>query len=342
MAFLDIMSCGLGAVVLVFMLVKYNVAESSSETEQLRQDIEQLERTRQQSEETLQRIETELQDKKAITADVLRQLGEAKAALSQQSADVAKTSAQLEKLKTDISSIKVNKRQDVIETPSQYEEDYLLGLKVTGSRIAILFDSSASMTNEKLIDIIKTKSGSARDKQQAEKWVRAKRTLEWLLVRLPANSEVIVVAYNETARLLGKAAWIQARDEAGIQFVLSDMNNLIPAGPTNLQLGLNEASQYSPSNLYVITDGLPTKGESRYKSLNPFASCSSLLGRSNTISGECRVRLFRQTLAESANKDLRADVVLLPIEGDPDAINEYWSWTALTGGLLISPAGNWP
>ena len=342
LAFLDIMSCGLGAVVLVFMLVKHNVAESSSETEQLRQNIEQLERTRQQSEQTLQRIETELQDKKAITADVLQQLSEARAALSQQSADVAKTSAQLEKLKTDISSIKVNKRQDIIETPGQYEENYLLGLKVTGSKIAILFDSSASMTNEKLIDIIKTKSGSARDKQEAEKWVRAKRTLEWLLIRLPANSEVMVVTYNETARLMGKAAWIQARDEAGIQSILSDMNNIIPTGPTNLQLGLNEANQYSPSNLYVITDGLPTKGESRYKSLNPFASCGSLLGRSNTISGACRVRLFRQTLTESANKGLRVDVVLLPIEGDPDAINEYWSWTAVTGGLLISPAGNWP
>jgi len=32
----------------------------------------------------------------------------------------------------------------------------------------------------------------------------------------------------------------------------------------------------------------------------------------------------------------------LPIEGDPSAVNEYWSWAASTGGLVISPAVTWP
>jgi len=44
-----------------------------------------------------------------------------------------------------------------------------LGLKVEGQKIAILVDNSASMTNEKLIDIIKTKHSSKKDKQQAKK-----------------------------------------------------------------------------------------------------------------------------------------------------------------------------
>ncbi len=341
LAFLDIMSCGLGAVVLVFMLVKYNVDDSSIETENLKQDIESLEIAKQQSEQTLREIEQALQDKQISKADLLKRLRDARAELESQSADIAKTAQQIEQAKSDIKGIKINKKEDVIETQQVNEEDYLLGLKVEGAKIAILLDSSASMTNEKLIDIIKTKSSSTKEKQQASKWVRTKKTLEWLLARLPADSEVVVITYNETAAVLG-AGWTKAKDATSIKVILSDMNKLVPEGATNLQLGLEAARKVSPSNLYVITDGLPTKGESRYKSLNPFASCGSLLGRSNTISGECRVKLFRQTLTESAPGGMKVDVVLLPIEGDPDAINEYWSWTAATGGLLISPASNWP
>ncbi|MDT8311820.1 MAG: VWA domain-containing protein, partial [Methylophaga sp.] len=111
---------------------------------------------------------------------------------------------------------------------------------------------------------------------------------------------------------------------------------------TNLQKGLNAINKFAPSNLYVITDGLPTKGESQYRSLNPFAKCNSLTGNAQTISGDCRKRLFQQTVQESNRQGTQVDVILLPLEGDPDAVNQYWLWAASTGGLLISPASNWP
>ena len=43
LAFIDIMSCGLGAIVLVFMLVKHNVNDSSVELDNLKNDIQNLE-----------------------------------------------------------------------------------------------------------------------------------------------------------------------------------------------------------------------------------------------------------------------------------------------------------
>ena len=45
------------------------------------------------------------------------------------------------------------------------EEDYLLGLKVEGRRIAILIDRSASMTDERLIDIIRRKVRTDAEKR---------------------------------------------------------------------------------------------------------------------------------------------------------------------------------
>ncbi|MEO1927038.1 MAG: VWA domain-containing protein [Gammaproteobacteria bacterium] len=342
LAFLDIMSCGLGAIILVFMLVKHNVNDSSVEQESLKNDIQKLEEIKEDSVQSLKNIEAKLAEEISKKENIKKKLQEMQASLENKSSDVEIAVKEIEKLKEDIKGIKVVKKEDVIEIKEVNEENYLLGLKVEGKKIAILVDSSASMTNEKLIDIIKTKSSSNKEKQKAKKWQRTKRIVAWLLARLPKNSEIIVVAYNEKARALGEQKWMKANDSSSLSAVLFDLDALVPQGPTNLQLGLQTIDKLAPTNLYVITDGLPTKGESRYASLNPFASCSSLLGTSNTISGDCRVKLFQQTIAESAPRGVQVDIVLLPIEGDPDAINQYWSWSATTGGLVISPANNWP
>ncbi len=342
LAFLDIMSCGLGAIILVFMLIKHNVNDSSIELDNLKNDIQILKERKENSLQTLKNIESKLAEDAIQAAVAERKLAERQSILARKSSEVEIAAKEIETLKSDIKEIKVIKKDDLIVSKQINEENYLLGLKVKGRKIALLVDSSASMTNEKLIDIIKTKSSSNKDKQGAKKWVRTKKVVKWLLARLPKNSDVIVVAFSEKAKILGKQGWVKASDPASMPAILSDLNALIPEGATNLQHGLQTVNKYAPTNLYIITDGLPTKGESNYKSLNPFASCNSLLGNSNIISGACRVKLFKQTISESAQKNVQVDVVLLPLEGDPDAINQYWYWTATTGGLVISPANNWP
>ncbi len=336
------MSCGLGAVVLVFMLVKHNVNDSSVEFENLKNDIDKLEVIKEESIQKLKSIEEQLIKESATEVISKKNLEASQSVLAQGLADTAKSVEEIEKIKSEIKDIKVKKKEDLVETKQINEESYLLGLKVEGKKIAILVDSSASMTNEKLIDIIKTKSSSDQDKQRAKKWIRTKKIVEWLLARLPNDSDVLVVSFNEKATLLGAQGWMKANTPNSVDSVLSDLNKLIPEGATNLQIGLDTINKYSPSNLYLITDGLPTKGESSYKSLNPFAKCSSLLGKSSTISGECRVKLFQQTITESGKTGMHVDVILLPIEGDPDAVNQFWYWTAISKGLVISPANDWP
>jgi len=324
------------------MLVKHNVNNSSVELDNLKNDIQNLEEQKENSLQTLKSIDAQLAEDAIQEAATRRKLEERQSILARKSTEVERAAKEIDTLKSDIKGIKVIKKDDLIASRQINEENYLLGLKVKGRKIALLVDSSASMTNEKLIDIIKTKSSSNKDKQRAKKWIRTKKVVKWLLARLPKNSDVIVVAFNEKAKSLGKQGWMKASDPASFPAILSDLNALIPEGATNLHHGLKTVNKYAPSNLYIITDGLPTKGESQYRSLNPFASCSSLLGNSNIISGECRVKLFKQTISESAQKNVQVDVVLLPLEGDPDAINQYWYWTAATGGLVISPANNWP
>jgi hypothetical protein len=71
LAFLDIMSCGLGAVVLVFMLVKHDAVRSTSETEILSKEVRQLELTRSELTQTFAQLQV-MADSRAESRAQLR------------------------------------------------------------------------------------------------------------------------------------------------------------------------------------------------------------------------------------------------------------------------------
>jgi myosin heavy subunit len=342
LAFLDIMSCGLGAVVLVFMLVKHNVDNSVLETDLLTNDVARLQQQEQELQEALDALRDVSKSEAEKIAQLKAKISKLESELRNKKSSLVNKKDKLAALKNDIKNAPRAKKEDVVEDDRGGEENYLMGLRVEGARIAILLDTSASMTDERLIDVIRRKNGTLSDKVRGPKWVRTKKVVKWLLARVPKGSETTVISYNDQATTMGPKKWFDAKNASSLTQVYQAIDKLVPTGPTNLQKGLKVVSQLQPTSLYVVTDGLPTVGDSRYASLNPFASCSSLLGKSNTISGECRVKLFQQSLKDSAPKSVKVNVVLLPIEGDPDAANEYWKWTAQSGGLLISPAENWP
>lgn len=342
LAFLDIMACGLGAVVLVFMLVKHNVSNPAVEVDLLAGDLRQLELQRIELQQVLDDLRGSSQSDADTIASLKAKLVQLRKSFAQKERSLKEKKDRIEALKQDISMNPVAAREDLVQDDRGGEENYLMGLKVEGSRILLLVDSSSSMTDETLIEIIKRKNGPDRGKKQGPKWLRTRKIVRWVLARTPRTSRIAVVYFNDSVNTKSKGSWSSAGDAATIKTLYRELDAIVPEGGTNLQKGLKAASKYGPTDLYVITDGLPTVGDSSYSSLNPFASCSSLLGKSSTISGECRVKLFRQTVQDSSPQQSKINVVLLPIEGDPDAVNEFWHWAAPTGGLVISPAANWP
>jgi virulence-associated protein VapD len=162
------------------MLIKNNLNDSSVELDKLENDINNLEEIKESSLQTLKNLEAQLAKDAMKQAAARRKLEESQSILAKKSSAVKRAAKEIETLKTNIKDIKVIKKEDFIETRQINEETYLLGLKVEGQKIALLVDSSASMTNEKLIDIIKTKNSSNKNKQQAKKWLRTKKVVEWL------------------------------------------------------------------------------------------------------------------------------------------------------------------
>lgn len=337
------MSCGLGAIILVFMLVKYNEDTSIPENELLKADMARLEAVKSSLRHS---ITEQLAQSQAIDGSVQltsSELASLQASLSDTKKSLSESQAEYEKLRKDVEAIEPAQTEDVIETPGAGEENYLIGLKVEGRKIAIMLDSSSSMTDEILIDVIRRKNSPDSNKMAGPKWQRAKRIVTWLLARLPTQSNVTVITFDAMARQLGQSGWVPARDAAALGSITRDLDATVPTGSTNLQAGLEAVKRQKPTNIYLITDGLPTEGDSSYKSLSPFANCSALWGASNKISGECRLELFNHTLASSAPRPgVPVNVILLPIEGDPEASPAYWSWASTSGGLMISPAETWP
>ncbi|MCY7296905.1 VWA domain-containing protein [Alteromonas sp. a30] len=343
-SFLDVMACGLGAVLLILILVKFsaNTSIPSDEVERLKQELNASASQASQ----LQKSIDEVNDKIAMETDsaeeLKRKIEELKIQQDAVSRALADKKAVVANLEQSIAAAAPKQSDDLVKIDGAGEEQYLLGLKVEGEQIGILLDMSASMTDEKLIDIIKRKVGSDQKKTQGPKWLRTKRIAKWLIARLPKTAKVSLVAFNDSSQVLGLRPVNSAKVQASVQALVKDIDTLIPHNGTNLMQGLKAIKKAMPqmTDLYVVTDGLPTmlddgSGFRTSRNCKPLPSAK-------TISGECRMSVFMHTLNHTIPKGVRTNIVLLPLEGEPHAPAAYWNWADLTGGLMISPAGSWP
>ena len=82
-----------------------------------------------------------------------------------------------------------------------------------------------------------------------------------------------------------------------------------------------------PDNIYLITDGLPTKGSKNV--------------RGATISGRERLKLY-QDAVKALPRSVPVNTILSPMEGDPEAANAYWKLAQMTNGSYMSPSEDWP
>ena len=228
LAFLDIMACGLGAIVLVFMLVKYNVSDSDAEANNLIGEVQFLESQQVEMQQILEQLRNTSQSEAEKIANLKAKLAQIKKELSKKESSLANKKEQLTALKNDIATRPIAHKEDFIEDNRGGEENYLIGLKVEGRRIAVLIDSSASMTDEKLLNIIRRKNSSVQNKKQGPKWLRTKKTVRWLLARVPKASQLSVLSFNDSIHLLGKSKWITVNTHSVLKDFYKKLDTIRP------------------------------------------------------------------------------------------------------------------
>ena len=337
MAFLDVMSCGLGAVILIFLLIKHNTDYGSVESEVLLSDLQsiQIEQTR------LEEQVDEVSFQNSATDKLGAEIRKRKIALQRALADIENKTSMLQKrnqqLKSANESIARKNADDIIQNPGLGQQEYLIGLAVKGNRIAVLIDHSGSMVDEKIVDIFSVSVSEDSVKQRTRKWLTSKKTLQWIINRVPVSSEMLVLSFNEQASWVGERRWFAKSDSSAIENVAAAIDRLVPEGPTNLHAAFKLLDQVlpRPTDIYLITDGLPTIGDKK----DYGRGCKA----SSKITGPCRANLFNAALKDSkAYRGAIFNVILLPLEGDPDASGLYWQATYLRDGTLLSPAEGWP
>ena len=349
LAFLDVMSCGFGAVVLVFLIINHRIDDEAkdvdrdllSETRLLDYQILNGERNlvdlQQLLEDTRKRVAEANRDLLALIEDRdrrLEDLEELDARTSAERESVEDLTSDIESREQDVKRLQEEEQRlagtRLREIKGEGDRQYLTGLYVGGTHILIALDASASMLDETIVQVIRRRNMSRERQLTAPKWVRAQKTVNWLAAQFPLDSNFQIVLYNDEASfILPETGWIPVEDLSALDKAVDTLKEIAPAGGTNLE-GLFDTiggMRPLPDNVFLVTDGLPTR--------------SNRKPRSSTVDGRQRVRHFNDAV-KLWPAGVPVNVIMFPMEGDWKASAAYWILAANTGGTYMSPSRDWP
>ena len=206
------------------------------------------------------------------------------------------------------------------------------GIKLSGKRIAILVDVSASMIDKELIKVQTLRFRDSEIKKQTPKWQRNIATISWITANLPPSSLYQVIFFNTEATygIPEKGnVWLEVSNRKELDIVAARINDLSPNGGTSLETAFSVLNKLipKPDNIFLITDGLPTQGSKK--------------PRDGLISSREREALFKEA-RKLLPQGVPVNTILFPMEGDPMAPYFFWDLAIETGGSMISPSENWP
>jgi hypothetical protein len=349
LSFLDVMSCGFGAVVLIFLIINHSTDDQIKEINRdLLSEIRILDYEIKNGQLNLVDFQQQIENVKRRVADARRLLMSALEDTQRKREDMDELEAlsiarreSLEALQNDIETRQIEvRRLRAIEDNSagnapitiegQGDRQYLTGLIIGGSHVLIAVDSSSSMLDETIVNVIRRRNMSLERKLDAPKWKRAISTVEWLAAQIPIESEFQIVKFNtQVETMLETDEWHEVADADSISTAIEKLSQTAPEGGTSLEnLFVSIASMNPlPDNVILITDSLPTQGTSA--------------PRKPTITGRQRAQLFNDAV-KRLPRQIPVNIIMFPMEGDPHASALYWRLAQITDGAYMSPSKDWP
>jgi hypothetical protein len=351
LSFLDIMSCGFGAVILVYLIMNHAIDQESeilnesvlSEVNLLEEDVTEGEKDLVRLRNTLSDLDQKMAEAQGLATRIAQDTEKFEAQISQRKSEGYTESKDIEKLKAELlaleaqvkelrQSSKDNSGTAARDFIGEGNRQYLTGLKLGGKNVAILVDVSASMLSDKLVQIIRLRNMGEPVQRKAEKWTQTLKTVDWLTAQLPVSSRYQVIAFNTAAKAVlpdTDGQWLEVANQAQLAQVGSALRKLTPSGGTSLEnaiIAMNKLSP-APDNIFLITDGLPTQGTSP--------------PRSSKVTGPERQKLYAQAIRQLPGR-VPVNIILAPMEGDPMAASELWQLALYTRGSMMSPSRDWP
>ncbi len=352
MSFLDCMSCGFGAVILFFMIINAQVAQTSEPMQpnlydqSKKLEVEVLDKRKSlvlEKNNIRELQEDNIQSDNEIER-ILILLEKLKAELKKYDEDSIAKIQRIEKLKSDIKRLEdekerllalekqFNSGRKVRSYTGEGDRQYLTGLKVGGERILILVDSSASMLDRKIINILRRRNMSDEIKLRSPKWRQAIASVDWLSAQFPRDSKFQMYTFNNETKPVLKGSdgvWLEVGDGQQLDEAIRNLRRTIPQEGTNMKSALAVINQLNPrpDNVILLVDGLPTMNQSKTDR--------------GMITGQERLRYHYEAEAEVPS-GIPVNILLYPMEGDYNAAIAYWLLAYRTGGSFMSISKDWP
>lgn len=354
MSFLDTICCAFGAIVLLYMIL--NAAsgkEHDRESAAVRADADKLEIEVLEGYQNLVVMTNALRSatNQEVTAQgqssrVLSELEATRQQLAEYEKETLSRREHINQLKADLKSLEEGNRRleagskssgapgnKVVGFRGEGDRQYLTGLKVRGKRTLILLDASASMLDETIVNVIRLRNMAPELRKGAKKWRSVQATMEWLLSQLAPDSQFQIYAFNTTAwPVVPDSAnrWLRTSDAEALSKAVTGLRALVPQNGTNLEapIAIVNGMNPKPDTVIMLTDGLPTQGTG-----GP--------GLRKTIDSAGRIKLFDRAIRLYPNA-IPLNLILFPMEGDPQAAGAFWIAARRTQGSFLVPARDWP
>jgi hypothetical protein len=353
LSFLDAITCGFGAVILLYMVINANVAlRADRVTVDLRSEVDRLQEEVLDGHRNLVELRNsivEVEDRRTVARGLSRRLleriEEIRAELATYEQSTTARKEHIERLMADLKSLEEGAKRlsggpPSDETPGDRirtfvgdgDRQYLTGLKVGGRRIFVLVDASASMLGKSVVNIIRRRNLPDHQKVRAAKWQQAVATVDWLTTQFPRDAKFQIYTFDIEARPViegTEGQWLDAGDRTQLDRAVRSLRQVVPDNGTSLYHAFRALKEMEgkPDNLILLVDGLPTWG--------------ILAPRKGTVTGKARLKLFRRAIREVPDR-VPVNVILFPIEGDPMAASAYWELALATRGSMLSPSEDWP
>lgn len=353
MSFLDAMSCGFGAVILLYMIINSQVRrpleelseDRSAETSRLEYEILDQRKNLVLAKNSMALLEDVKATAEELIAAIIVRLEKRKKQLKEFDADSLAKVERIEKLQSDIESLeKERKRLLALERTSNEagakvrrftgdgDRQYLTGLKVGGEHILVLVDASASMLDRKIINILRRRNMSDAVKLRSFKWRQAVASVDWLSAQFPVTSKFQIYTFNNEAKPLLEGTdgvWLEVGDGKKLEEAVRLLRRTIPQKGTNMfdAYSVIKKMKPKPDNVILLVDGLPTMNKPETDR--------------GMVTGQERLKYHFE--AESlVPSGIPVNVLLFPMEGDFNASIAYWMLAYRTGGSFMSISKDWP
>ena len=353
MAFLDAMTCGFGALVLFFMVISALAgkraddlsADLRAEADRLAQVVLEGNLKLVELRNSVDQVDDERVTAQGLSRRMLEMLREIEVELATFDEQTLARRENVRQLQSDLKTLEEEAKRLSASIPSNEtpgdrlrsfvgdgDRQYVTGLKVGGRRILVLVDKSASMLDRRLVNILRRRNMDDDSKRNAPKWQKAVAAVDWVTTQIPRSSKFQIYSFDETSRALvdgSEGQWLDGGSADDLNKAVAALKGAVPGGGTNLARALASVGQLSPrpDNIILLVDGLPTQG---LKGSNR-----------NKVTGRQRARLFRDAVA-GLETNIPVNVLLFPMEGDPEAASLYWRLAIRTGGAFLTPTRDWP